>query len=219
MKPLMSLKAGRMKKRDVKTQYVQFDGNIIEEKDLEDEFKKWIEEWKFSESDKKLRIKNLFMHLFLRYDFDSTNKQLNYVNTIGRQYQANSIMQDLDHIDARTIDKTCAQKFFHYNLDDRRQFTNSLGNMMPLPVSINRSKHNTSASESIGLYGTQGITGWIFDETKDLFNNNKTTQIDSTTKVAYDVPTEQFFKERKSRLMSYFNRIVKNQKENPDPAI
>lgn len=84
---------------------------------------------------------------------------------------------------------------------------------MPLPVTINRGKHNTPMEETIGAFPSEKLTGWIFDEAIDLFVNNKTI-VDG-----HAVPTESFFNERKDRLIAYFKRAVRNQKYNPDNQV
>lgn len=194
-------------------QVVQFDANILEEDDIFNEFDEWISEWKFNDGVGKLKIKNLFMHVFLKYDLDKGTGKLKRVSNIVRSYANDAIKQDLDHMDACRVDRQNEKRYFHYHLSDRTDFTNGLGNMMPLPVTINRGKHNTPMEETIGAFPSEKLTGWIFDEAIDLFVNNKTI-VDG-----HAVPTESFFNERKDRLIAYFKRAVRNQKYNPDNQV
>lgn len=194
-------------------QVVQFDANILEEDDIFNEFDEWISEWKFNDGVGKLKIKNLFMHVFLKYDLDKSTGKLKRVSNIVRSYANDAIKQDLDHMDACRVDRQNEKRYFHYHLSDRTDFTNGLGNMMPLPVTINRGKHNTPMEETIGAFPSEKLTGWIFDEAIDLFVNNKTI-VDG-----HAVPTESFFNERKDRLIAYFKRAVRNQKYNPDNQV
>lgn len=201
--------------RNVTNQIIQFDANILEEDAVFNEFDEWIKEWKFSDGVGKLKIKNLFMHLFLKYDLESTGK-LKLATNIVRSYANDAIKQDLDHMDAFRIDRQDKQnekRYFHYNLTDRTDFTNGLGNMMPLPVAINRGKHNTPMEDTMAAFLGEGLTGWIFDEAITLFANNQ--YIDG----GHAIPTEAFFNIRKDRLIEYFKRIVRNQKYNPSKEV
>lgn len=195
--------------RDVANQIIQFDANILEEDDVFDEFDEWISEWKFSDGIGKIKIKNLFMHLFLKYDLDTNTGRLQRVSNIVRSYSNDAIKQDLDHMDACRVDRQNETRYFHYHLSDRTDFTNGLGNMMPLPVAINRGKHNTPMDETMAAFPGEHMTGWIFDEANQLFANNQTIVN------GHAIPTESFFNERKDRLIAYFKRVVRNQKFNP----
>lgn len=199
--------------RPVANQIIQFDANILEEAHVYDEFNEWISEWKFSDSIGKLKIKNLFMHVFLKYDLDTTTGQLKRLSNIVRSYTNEAIKQDLDHMDACRVDRQNETRYFHYHLSDRTDFTNGLGNMMPLPVAINRGKHNTPMEDTMSAFSSENLTGWIFDEAVEIFNNNQNTVS------GHAIPTEAFFNIRKDRLISYFKRVVKNQKFNSDSLV
>lgn len=201
--------------RQVNSQLIHFDPNILEEDTVISEFEEWVNEWSFSDGPGKIKIKNLFMHMFLKYDRDTNSDELVLNQTIVRQYAIDAIRQDLDHMDAKTINRQNGNevKYFHYNLADRTFYTNSLGNMMPLPVAINRGKHNTPMKETIDAYPNENLVGWIFDMVSDEFTNN------SVVINGYEIPTEQFFIARKNRLVDYFKRIVKNQKFTPNLRI
>ncbi|WP_440586782.1 DUF262 domain-containing protein [Wujia sp.] len=199
--------------RKVEDQIIQFDANVLEESEVYKEFQEWISEWKFSDGAGKIKIKNLFMHLFLKYDLDKNTGRLKRASHIVRTYAIEAIKQDLDHMDASRMDKQNKTRYFHYNLTDRTDFTNGLGNMIPLPVAINRGKHNTPMKDTMTAFSEENLTGWIFDEAIDLFQKNHTI-INN-----YEVPTEAFFNKRKDLLIAYFKRIVKNQKYNPDNEV
>ena len=199
--------------RKVEDQIIQFDANVLEESEVYKEFQEWISEWKFSDGAGKIKIKNLFMHLFLKYDLDKNTGKLKRASHIVRTYAIEAIKQDLDHMDASRMDKQNKTRYFHYNLTDRTDFTNGLGNMIPLPVAINRGKHNTPMKDTMTAFSEENLTGWIFEEAIDLFQKNHTV-INN-----YEVPTEAFFNKRKDLLIAYFKRIVKNQKYNPDNEV
>lgn len=199
--------------RKVEDQIIQFDANVLEESEVYREFQEWISEWKFSDGAGKIKIKNLFMHLFLKYDLDKNTGKLKRASHIVRTYAIEAIKQDLDHMDASRMDKQNKTRYFHYNLTDRTDFTNGLGNMIPLPVAINRGKHNTPMKDTMTAFSEENLTGWIFEEAIDLFQKNHTV-INN-----YEVPTEAFFNKRKDLLIAYFKRIVKNQKYNPDNEV
>lgn len=195
--------------RVVTNQIIQFDANILEEDEIFDEFDEWINEWKFSDGAGKMKIKNLFMHLFLKYDLDPNTGRLQRASNIVRSYANDAIKQDLDHMDAYRMDRQNETRYFHCNLTDRTAFTNGLGNMMPLPVAINRGKHNMPMDDTIAAFPSEHLTGWIFEEAAKLFADNQ-TMING-----HAIPTEAFFNKRKDRLIDYFKRIVRNQKYNP----
>lgn len=195
--------------RAVANQIVHFDPNVLEEDTVIDEFNEWINEWKFSDGNGKIKIKNLFMHLFLKYDLDDTTDQLVRLSPIVRSYAEDAIKQDLDHMDAYKVDRQNEKRYFHYNLSDRTMFTNALGNMMPLPVAINRGKHNTPMDDTLAALPKEKLVGWIFDMAQKEFDNNHQV-VDG-----HNVPTVAFFNNRKDRLIEYFKKVVKNQKFTP----
>ncbi len=201
--------------RSVETQIVQFDANILPEAVIITEFEEWINEWSFSDSAGKIKIKNLFMHLFLKYDLDVTTGELVLAQNIIRSYAPEAIKQDLDHMDAKKVNRQNGNesRYFHYNLSDRTYYTNSLGNMLPLPVAINRGKHNTPMEETIASFPNEHLNGWIFDMVVEEFNCNHDVVN------GYRVPKEAFFTNRKNRLVQYFKKIVKNQIYNPSSRI
>lgn len=201
--------------RVVSNQLIMFDPNEYDESDLKNEFDEWINEWKFQDGYGKIKIKNLFMHMFLRYDRDAQTDELVLNQHILRTYANDAIVQDLDHMDAKTVNRQGGNevKYFHYDLSDRTDFTNSLGNMIPLPVAINRGKHNTPMFETIQSFPTDNLVGWIFDLATDEFNAN------NTVINGFSIPTEAFFTTRKDRLVAYFKRIAENQKFTPAPRV
>lgn len=201
--------------RGINNQIVQFDANILEEDTIISEFEEWINDWSFSDSVGKIKIKNLFMHLFLKYDLDESTNQLLLSRVINKSYMWEAIKQDLDHMEAKKVDRQNGNeiKYFHYNLSDRAYYTNSLGNMIPLPVKINRRKHNTPMEETIKTFSSENLHGWIFDIATKEFNSN------CEVILGQKVPKKEFFINRKNELIDYFKRIVKNQKYNPDYKI
>lgn len=154
-------------------------------------------------------------YLKLAVQADDADQAINELKDIVRTYANEAIKQDLDHMDANGTgtDKQNKIRYFHYNLTDRKYFTNGLGNMIPLPVAINRGKHNTPMKDTLAAFSEENLNGWIFDEAIDLFQKNHTI-INN-----YEVPTKDFFNKRKDLLIAYFMRIVKNQKYNPDNEV
>lgn len=201
--------------RQFEQHIIQFNSSEIDEDKMMEEFEGWIEEWKFSDNKGKIKIKNLFMHMFLKYDRNPETGKLILNQTIGRCYTSDAIKQDLDHMDAKRVNRQNdnEKKYFHYNFSDRTDYINSLGNMMPLPVKINRGKHNTPMYKTIESYSRENLNGWIFDMAKEDFDNYHIIE------EGYKKPTEQFFNNRKDCLIDYFKRIVKNQKFMPDNNI
>lgn len=202
-------------RRLVSEQIVQFNANVLEEDEVIDEFDEWINEWKFSDGRGKIKIKNLFMHLFLKYDLDVNTDELVLAQNIVRSYATEAISQDLDHMDANKVNRQNGNevKYFHYNLSDRTMYTNGLGNMMPLPVAINRGKHNTPMEDTLSSLPKENLVGWIFDMAQEEFNKHHTIVN------GHSIPTEEFFTSRKDRLISFFKRIVMNQKYSPASRI
>ena len=60
--------------------------------------------------------------------------------------------------------------------------------------------------ETINSFSTDKLEGWIFEMLKKEFEENNEI-IDGNT-----VPTENFFKKRKNRLIDFFKRVANNQK-------
>ena len=153
------------------------------------------------------------MHLILNYDLDTSTNTLNLLENIRHTYSQEAISQDLDHMDAKSVKRNEKEKYFHYNLSDRKDYTNGLGNMLPLPVAINRGKHNTPLVDTLAALHDENISGWIFDMAQEEFDNN------CEILNGYQVPTAAFFTNRKDRLIDYFKRIVRNQKFNQSTQV
>lgn len=199
--------------RPINDQLISF--TTEDENTLFGEFEDWINDWKFADGIGKIKIKNLFMHMFLKYDYDKSSDQLVLETSIVRKYLDKAIKQDLDHMDANLVDRKNGNeiKYFHYNLSDRKDYTNSLGNMLPLPVEINRGKHNKPMEETIKAFSSEKLNGWIFEMVKEEFNNY------SVMINGYRIPTVDFFIKRKARLIDFFKRIVANQKFSPQNKV
>ena len=203
--------------RNVSDQLIEYstisDPNRVNWNDLLLSFETWLGEWKFSDSQGKIKIKNLFIHLYDRYDKDVANNCLKKL-AAPRSYTDDSINQDLDHMDARTIDENRAREFFSFDKRGNRvAYTNMIGNMMPLPIKDNRSKHNIPMWESIDDYFAFDASNWLYNEARTLLDRN------NTQRGGHKIPTDNFFNERKSLLIKYFKLIVENQKETPSQQL
>ena len=170
-----------------------------------EQYEKWIEEWKKGKND--IRIKILFNRL---YTFENNN---GLIEKGGVVHFLRSTRQELDHLDAKKIAE--GDSDFYYNPSkgiNRGDIINSLGNMMILDKGYNIKKSNKCLEEGLDRYiknytvGEKGNCHWIVNEIIELL---KEYHIDVPKgKRTIKVPTIDFFNERKKRLINYFKQVI-----------
>lgn len=103
----------------------------------------------------------------------------------------------LDHMEAQNPDEEYLDQYFQH--DSRDYYINGIGNMMPLPKVSNIKKSNYPLSKSMKYYKEVGVDKhFIMIETHDLLNQYSDNGI----------PTDQFFIQRKQRLIDLFKQCI-----------
>ncbi|BAP35157.1 hypothetical protein AS4_02170 [Acinetobacter guillouiae] len=156
-----------------------------------DEFDKWIEEWRFGSN---LKVRVLFARLLTSGLVD--DKLVNQFFSIGLTADQVKDLQ-LDHMEAQNPDRQYESEYFQH--DSRDYYINGIGNMMPLPKEFNVKKSNYPLSKSMIYYDSVGINQhFLMVETKKLLENYNDD----------GRPTEQFFVQRKNKLINWFKQCI-----------
>ncbi|MDV7447936.1 DUF262 domain-containing protein [Acinetobacter baumannii] len=156
-----------------------------------DEFSRWIEEWRFGQN---LKIRLLFARL-LKSSYED-GKLVNKFFSIGLTDDQVDEIQ-LDHMEAQNPDEEYLDQYFQH--DSRDYYINGIGNMMPLPKVSNIKKSNYPLSKSMKYYKEVGVDKhFIMIETHDLLQKYSHNGI----------PTDQFFIQRKQRLIDLFKQCI-----------
>ena len=165
--------------------------------EIKEEFKDWLEKWSYNTKDIKVRV--LFAILLRLKEQSGTLVKPTVTNSIKEEFV--STIQ-LDHMEAQKIQGDRPKDYF--DDVDRSYFVNGLGNMMPLPGKQNVAKGNKPMKESFKYLQEAGLDESILivNKTKEIFQNNKKR----------DVPTRDFFAERKSWLIDNFYEAIKVSK-------
>ena len=167
------------------------------------QFKDWLQDWQYGSSN-DLKVKVLFINLFKTKN-DILNKELTFDKAV---YTFVTEKLQLDHMEANNPNPSNISKHFTPTdpHEQREKYTNTLGNFMILDDENNNNKNNKPLSEALQYYEKMCKDHWLNKETKELLDNyHNDVQIGADK---FPVPTEQFFSERRARLMFYFEKIV-----------
>ena len=114
----------------------------------------------------------------------------------------------LDHMEAHKPNPSNMAK--HFTPADphemREKYIDSLGNMMILDSDNNNEKDNKPLAEAMVYYENMCTGHWLNELTTSLLNDYHTDV--AIAGVVFEVPTEQFFNERASRLRKYFEKVI-----------
>ena len=169
------------------------------------QFREWIQTWQYGKSgDTDLKVKVLFINLF-KTKINSTETELIFDKAV---YSFVTDKLQLDHMEARTLDSSNREKYFvpEDPHEMREKYIDSLGNMMILDSDNNNEKNNKPLSEAMGYYENMCTGHWLNVLTTTMLNKyHKDVPIAGA---AFEVPTEQFFNERGSRLRTYFEKLI-----------
>lgn len=158
----------------------------------QDEFNKWIEDWKFGAN---LKIRILFSRLFkLSLENDILiNKFFSFGLT---EEQVREL--ELDHMEAQKPNQEFSKYYFQDELRD--YYINGIGNIMPLPKTTNIKKSNLPLVYSFDFYNQVGLDKhFIMDETQKLLELYSDEN---------GIPTAQFFMQRKLKLIDWFKQCI-----------
>ena len=169
------------------------------------QFHEWIQNWQYGKSgDADLKVKVLFINLF-RTKINSDETELTF-DTAPYSFMTDKLQ--LDHMEAKTPDSSNSEKYFdpEDSHEMREKYIDSLGNMMILDRDNNNEKNNKPLAEAIKYYENMCAEHWLNELTITMLNTyHKDVPIAGSM---FEVPTEQFFNERGSRLRTYFEKII-----------
>ncbi|ENV62544.1 hypothetical protein F949_02754 [Acinetobacter junii NIPH 182] len=158
----------------------------------QDEFNKWIEEWKFGAN---LKIRILFARLLKLSLEDNVLKNKFFSFSITDE-QVKEL--ELDHMEAQNPTPEFSKYYFQDEL--REHYINGIGNIMPLPKTTNIKKSNLPLIYSFDFYKQVGLEKhFIMDETQKLLCEYSDEN---------GIPTAQFFIQRKNRLIDWFKQCI-----------
>lgn len=168
----------------------------------------WIDSWQYGKNDHKIRV--LFNRLY-NTNKDNNTGTISFSNSINISLKFD--MQDLDHLDAKTIPINATSALYYAPNDpNRKDIINALGNIMLLDKSQNVKKSDDYLEHGLTYYKNQqvaGVTHWLINEIDSLLNkHNKVIKVNNST---VKVPTIDFFNERKKKLIDYFKLVINNQ--------
>jgi uncharacterized protein with ParB-like and HNH nuclease domain len=158
-----------------------------------EDFDNWISNWRYSSQQLKIRL--LFARLISLSPDGSGSKLVRKPIALG--VEEVSKLQ-LDHMEANSPDSSHAEKYF--DDEEREDFVQGLGNMMPLPSLENIQKSNKPMRESFGFYRQAGIGPGhhLYDSALKFFDSQNKDE----------VPKKEFFQLRKDYLKGLFVMAV-----------
>ena len=175
---------------------------------LTDEFDEWTGGWKYgSRYEADLKVKVLFINLFY------TNKDSNKLKLGATSHSFNTSNIQLDHMEAHKVNESAKEKYFipSNEGEDRDQYVNSLGNFMIMDEENNNNKNNKPLVFALDYYDNMSPNHWMITEVKDMLKNDEySRRVCVGTSECY-VPKENFFVERKNRLLKYFKALLVNR--------
>ncbi|WP_318518025.1 DUF262 domain-containing protein [Photobacterium leiognathi] len=179
----------------IKNNHINSNGNNFIESDfitkqLESELESWLENWLYNKNDIKICI--LFARLI-----KSSSKEIEQ-NEFKKTLSDSEVEKlHLDHMEPSNVPGHNQSKYFES--EDRQLIVNGLGNMFPLPGSLNISKSNQPFIEAFGYLEKSGLGDhWLVKETRIMFEENNLNNI----------PNQEFFRKRKTFLIKLFYEVV-----------
>lgn len=169
------------------------------------QFREWIQNWQYGKSQvADLKVKVLFINLF-KTKINDSESELVFDKAV---YSFVTDKLQLDHMEAHNPNVSNLAK--HFAPSDphelREKYIDSLGNMMILDSDNNNEKDNKPLAEATVYYENMCSGHWLNKLTTSLLSSYHTTV--SIAGEDFEVPTEQIFTERASRLRTYFEKIV-----------
>ncbi len=188
--------------------------------DLIDQFKRMLENWRYTQrsSNTNLKIKTLFLRLLSR-DVVNDSETLDVSNekvfslTLTDTNEAKNL--EIDHIVASSgseykfLQKINDFNYAEYSQHQDLDMIHSLGNMMILPKSLNIKKSNHPVKEAISYYKNLGIgTHYLFDELENYTDDiDQICSSDENEKSKFDEINNEF-NIRNRNLIKLFSQLM-----------
>lgn len=160
-------------------------------KEIKSEFSTYLKDWRYGQNSLKIRI------LFSRLISLSLDENDNLISLDASLGFSNDQIKEL-HIDHLEPKNPSANKDQYFN-DPDDMHINGLGNMMVLTAKRNNEKSNLPISKGLNYYDQAGLgSHFLLERTRKLLEQYSVD----------DVPTEEFFVDRKRWLIELFHKAV-----------
>lgn len=173
-------------------------------KRMQTQFENWISNWKYGNNIMDLKVKVLFLNLF---QMEKEGDNLKLLSTF-HEFRTDEIQ--LDHMEASKIDSAAEEKYFIPDKEGelRENYTDELGNFMILDSDNNNNKNNRPMQMAIKFYDGMISNHWLICEVKEMLGDDRYSRKKQIDMHLYRVPRDEFFINRKHRLISYFETLL-----------
>lgn len=171
---------------------------------MQTQFENWISNWKYGNNIMDLKVKVLFLNLF---QMEKEGDNLKLLSTF-HEFRTDEIQ--LDHMEASKIDSAAEEKYFIPDKEGelRENYTDELGNFMILDSDNNNNKNNRPMQMAIKFYDGMISNHWLICEVKEMLGDDRYSRKKQIDMHLYRVPRDEFFINRKHRLISYFETLL-----------
>ena len=162
--------------------------------ELVQEFTKWIGEWRYGKNNFVITI--MLLNLFQR------NKNGNTLTDLAYSYNLNPDYINLDHMEPQNIIESNRRAYYCSSKAEemkRKNVVDSLGNMMILDRNPNIKKADDPLIAGLRYYSGYS-NHWMLTEITTMQKDKKY--------FIHDVPTDEFFEERRRRLIDYIKAVL-----------
>ncbi len=168
------------------------------------EFQDWVYEWRYSTGDSQLKAKVLFINLF------ETSRNNNVLSLLPTRTKFATIDIQLDHMEANKPNPAAKEKYFEpANSNEQREtYVNCIGNFMIMDRADNNEKNNLPLQDALRFYEAMAPGHWMITEVKELLNDDSFAEKIQIANEVYRVPRDEFFIERRARLLKYFSALL-----------
>jgi uncharacterized protein with ParB-like and HNH nuclease domain len=167
----------------------------------------WADGWKFNQEKPKTKIRVLFARL-IRSNYDFEKEQLSENDDFFIFAPAiDSVKElELDHMEPTNPNPAHPDDYFQDQ--NRKDIIDSLGNMMPLPKSVNSSKGNNPMYKIFGALADTGLADhWLTTATAKILEEKSNHKKKGELKI----PKNNFFDARKKFLIKCFDEAINNE--------
>ena len=182
---------------------------------LNSKFTDWMNDWRYGNTESELKIKILYLKLL------STVKNQNKLEYQPASIYITTNKVQLDHLEANNTTSVYRGLYFEPAKEGelRETYVNSVGNFMILDSDNNNKKNNVPLQGALKFYDDFCKNHWLIQEIKDMLMSESfsiTKTIDGET---VHIPKEDFFNERRKRLICYFKAILNGKLDDKELSL
>lgn len=163
------------------------------------EYMNWIGKWRYGNNNLPITI--MLLNLFQR------NKNGNTLTSLAYSYNLNPNNIELDHMEPQNIIDSNRDAYYCSAKKDeirRKNVLDSLGNMMILDKTPNIKKADDPLICGLRYYAGYA-NHWMLVEINEMIKDNRY--------FVNGVPTDEFFEERRRRLIAYIKAVLVSKKD------